>query len=212
MIPRCPFALLLACTLSTGIAAAERRDHDAHVHGVAAMDVAALDDSVEIVLRSPAMNLVGFEHEPRNDEERKRSRNALASLRDGESLFVFEEGACRLAEARARWVHEPHEHAHGHDAGHDDDESHGHADEHGHGEEHRDHGHADEHGHDEDTDDGHADIHAHYHFDCSRTPVTIGIGLFEHFSEIGEIRVQFITDSVQGGRVLKPASPTLVLE
>lgn len=210
MISRCPLALLLACTLATGIAVAERRDHDAHVHGVAAMDVAALGGTVEIVLRSPAMNLVGFEHEPRNDEERKRSRNALASLRDGESLFVFEDAACRLDEVRARWIHEPREH--GHDAGHDHEGSHGHADEHGHGEEHRDHGHADEHGHDEDAGDGHADIHAHYHFDCGRVPVTIRVRLFEHFPDTGEIRVQFVTDSAQGAQMLTPASPTLALE
>lgn len=208
MHPRCLFALLLACTLTTGIASAERRDHDAHVHGIAEMDVTALGETVEIVLRSPAMNLVGFEHEPRGEEERERSRAVLTSLREGESLFVFEGAGCRLDEAWARWLHEPHDH--GHDTDHD--ETHGHEDEHGHGEEHHDHDRGDEHDHDDDTDDGHADIHAHYHFNCERMPTAIGIGLLERFPDTDEIRVQFITDSTQGARVLTPASSTLTLE
>lgn len=206
MNPRCLFALLLGCTLATGVASAERRDHDAHVHGIAEMDVAALGETVEIVLRSPAMNLVGFEHEPRGDEERERSRAALASLRDGESLFTFEGAACREEEARARWLHEPHDHGHGHDASHDHGEAHDHE------EEQHDHARGDEQGHDDDTGDVHADIHAHYHFDCGRMPAAIGIGLFERFPGTDEIRVQFITDSAQGARVLTPASSTLVLE
>lgn len=212
MNPRCPFALLLGCTLATGIASAERRDHDAHVHGIAEMDVAALGETVEIELRSPAMNLVGFEHEPRSDEERERSRTTLASLRDGESLFAFDGADCRQDEVRARWLHEPRDHEHGHDAGQDQDEAHGHEDDHGHEEERHDHARDDERGHDDDTGDAHADIHAHYHFDCDRAPSAIGLGLFERFPATGEIRSRFITDSAQGARVLTPASPTLALE
>lgn len=53
MNSRCRFALLLGGTLAAGIAAAERRDHDAHVHGRAEMDVAALGGTAEIVLRLP---------------------------------------------------------------------------------------------------------------------------------------------------------------
>lgn len=208
MNSRCRFALLLGGTLAAGIAAAERRDHDAHVHGRAEMDVAALGGTAEIVLRSPAVNLVGFEHEPRSDEERERSRVALASLRDGESLFAFEGAGCRLDEAWARWHHEARDHAE--DADHDHAGSHGHDDDHEHEHEqgHREH----DEGHGENIEEGHSEIHAHYHFDCEGVPSAIATGLFERFPGTEEIRVQFITDDTQGAQVLTPGSSRLVLE
>lgn len=192
--------LLLACTLAAGAVADERREHGAHVHGLAAMDVSAIGDSVEIVLRSPVINLAGFEHEPRSEAERERMRAVRGLLDDGGSLFAFEGAQCRQESAWSRWHGSGEEHAHDQEEGHGhDDEDHG-------------HGHDDGDGHAMDIGDGHAEIHAHFRFHCDGPPSAIAVGLFERFSGTDEIRAQFVTDSTQGAQSLTADSAALALE
>lgn len=58
---------MLAMLLAAGAAHAGK----AHQHGVAQMTVAVDGNVLEIEFVSPMENLVGFEHAPRNDRERK---------------------------------------------------------------------------------------------------------------------------------------------
>jgi hypothetical protein len=212
-------SLVLACLglLLPGPAAAERRDHEAHVHGAAEMDVAALDGEVEISLRSPAMNIVGFEHEPRTGQQEQLLRESLEALRDGNTLFSFGDAACRLVDAEVTRTglddghgHDEDEHEHGDDHGHDEDE-------HGHDEDDHDHGHdEDDHGHDEsgrDHEEGaHSGIRSHYHFACEGRVARIDTRLFERFPRTESIRVQYLTDDTQGAQTLTPEAPGLRLE
>ena len=97
-----PFALLSGFVL-----AAEQHDHDhdhhdslgAHEHGAAELD-AALDGSMlEIELRSPAMNLVGFEHAPSSDADKRKIADARERLEQPDALFGLPAAAgCKLAE------------------------------------------------------------------------------------------------------------------
>lgn len=70
----------------------------AHQHGMAKLDIAV--DAKQIVLQfeTPLDNLVGFERAPRTDSERQRADEAVARLKDGETMFRFDRAAgCKLA-------------------------------------------------------------------------------------------------------------------
>jgi hypothetical protein len=100
-----PWALAVALlALPPGGAAHEAHRHAGpHEHGVAVLDVAVEGNEVHIELRTPAVNVVGFEHRPATPEQRRRVREALGRLQQGEGLFVFPAGAgCRLLSAQAR--------------------------------------------------------------------------------------------------------------
>jgi hypothetical protein len=75
-------ALLFACC-SLGAHAGQ-----AHVHGVAALEVTVEGDRLTLEFTSPLDNLVGFERAPRTDKEKARVAQALERLRKPEDLFV----------------------------------------------------------------------------------------------------------------------------
>jgi hypothetical protein len=60
----------------------------AHVHGVATLDVAIEGNRLTLDFSSPLDNLVGFERAPRNDKEKARVAQLLERLRKPEDLFV----------------------------------------------------------------------------------------------------------------------------
>ena len=55
--------------LFSAIQAGEHHHHDAHVHGVAHLNVALEGNDLYIELTSPAANIVGFEHDPRTQNQ-----------------------------------------------------------------------------------------------------------------------------------------------
>ncbi|MDX1609280.1 MAG: DUF2796 domain-containing protein [Halofilum sp. (in: g-proteobacteria)] len=201
MKPGYCLVVIVALALPTGPAAAERRDRDAHVHGAAALDVAVLGDEVEIDLRSPAVNIVGFEHEPRTENQRARLTAALAALREGTELFALPGADCALREARVRRAEG--QSADDVDLGHDDR---------GQGEDHADA--ADGHGHEQDEDQSaaHSEIRAHYRFRCAGRVRAVRVALFERFPGTGSVRVQYLTGDLQGARTLTPDAATLRFE
>jgi len=183
-----PFALLPGFVL-----AAEQHDHDhdhhdslgAHEHGAAELD-AALDGSMlEIELRSPAMNLVGFEHTPSSDADKRKIADARERLEQPVALFGLPAAAgCKLAETE---LESPLFEGKAHD----------------HGDEH-------EHEHDGDHESQHSEIHAHYHFDCA-TPQAIQVldlqGLFKAFPGTKKIQAQLIGPNGQRGAQLDADQP-----
>jgi hypothetical protein len=60
-------SLLVFTTLS--YAESERRQHDAHQHGIADLNIVLSKHELVIELRSPAYNVFGFEHNPANEQE-----------------------------------------------------------------------------------------------------------------------------------------------
>ena len=96
----------------------------AHEHGHGTLDIVVEGEELVMEFRIPGVNVVGFEHAPRDDAEREAVRQALVPFGDAASLFVLPaEAECELEEARAEILDMTHE---------DDREGRGHEeDEHG---------------------------------------------------------------------------------
>ena len=73
----------------------------AHVHGVAVLDVAVDGERLTLEFTSPLDNLWGFERAPRTEKEKARVAQALDQLRKPEALFVPSHAArCKAGAAR----------------------------------------------------------------------------------------------------------------
>jgi len=71
--------------------------HHAHVHGVAELQLLQDGEMLSIELRSPALNILGFEHPVEHADYLQAAEQARAKLSDSGSLFRLEGGACQLA-------------------------------------------------------------------------------------------------------------------
>jgi len=73
----------------------------AHVHGIATLQVAVEGTALTLRLVTPLENLVGFEHAPRTEQQKKALREAEESLRGATALFV-PTAAARCAASSAK--------------------------------------------------------------------------------------------------------------
>jgi hypothetical protein len=188
-------ALLAAAAVVAGNTAQsdELRTHGVHQHGATRMNIALEPGVVAIELSGPMLNFAGFEHVPRNDEDRSRLQNAVAALRAPAQLFSFEpQGTCEAASValevpefaevdRATEAH------------------------------HHDHQHTHPHGAREHDSAQHHDFIARYEFHCAvDAPATaIHARLFDLFSWTDTLEVQVIGPDLQLREVLTPQSRTL---
>jgi hypothetical protein len=176
----------------------EKRQHDAHVHGIAALNLALEGNEVHVELDSPAANIVGFEHAPSSEADHAALDKAVAILKDGDRLFRFNaEAHCRMEQSNvtSSLLDEEHgEHEGDHD--HKKKEAQGH-DEHQH----------EAHGHEEHEGETHSDIDVVYHFECDQPGklAQLTVELFEAFSGMAELNVQYVVESKQGAAKLTPA-------
>jgi len=183
--------LALPFVLLPGLAqAAQHHEHEhddqhaslgAHEHGAAELDVVLDGSTLEIELRSPAMNLVGFEHAPSSEADKRKIVNARKQLEQPDTLFGLPAAAgCTLAETEL-------ESPLFEDAAHDG-----------------------EHEHDSDHNGQHSEIHAHYHYDCA-TPHALHAldlqALFKAFPSTEKIQAQLIGPNGQRGAQLDPGQP-----
>src|SRR6187431_2577567 len=90
-IVRIACAVVFAWTLT-----APARAADAHVHGVASLQVALDGNRLNVEFSSPLDNLVGFEHAPRTDKQKAAVREMAERLNAPELWFVPNaEAACK---------------------------------------------------------------------------------------------------------------------
>jgi hypothetical protein len=193
-------SLLAPLTLATAVVIAGEKDehghkhedaqrqHGAHVHGIAALNVALEGEEVHVELDSPAANIVGFEHAPSSEADHAALDKAVATLKAGDQLFKFNpEAGCRMEKTAITSALL--------------DEEHG-----KHGSEH-----ADDHGHEKKEvhgDETHSDIDAVYHFECDQPGklTQLTVELFEAFSGMAELSVQYVIETKQGAAELTPAN------
>lgn len=69
---------------------------DAHAHGIAQLNMALDGQTLELVLESPAMNLVGFEYKPSSAADQAKVAAARSLLEQPVTLFSLNAGACSI--------------------------------------------------------------------------------------------------------------------
>ena len=196
-------ATFLACA-AFAASDGENREHEAHEHGHGTLDIVVEGEELVIELRIPAVNVVGFEHAPKDDAEREAVRRALVPFADAASVLVVSAAAeCEVEETEAAIGSMVHEDEHegdrqgdgdGHDHEKDRDETSGHA-------EHEES--------DADADtQAHSELRATYHFHCHAPERLDGIDVrvFEHLRDAEEIEVRVVTPTAQLAMELHPGS------
>ena len=118
-------ACALAASATRVVQAEEFEQHGAHEHGKITINAALENRELSIELDAPAINVVGFEHEPRTDTEKAAVRDAAALLKSAQGLFGFPPAArCQRIgsqvtaphwESEADEAQEEHEHEHDHE-------------------------------------------------------------------------------------------------
>jgi hypothetical protein len=185
---------------TTAAHAEERRQHDAHEHGHASMQVVLEGAELGINIEAPGMDIVGFEHAPEDDAEKGRIQQAVGQLENVTAMFALPEKAlCTVTEAHA-------EHA-SLEADKDDDHS-------DHKDEHKHSGHKDEHKHSDHKDDhedearNHSAFDAHYAWRCEKPEALeyIDVRYFEAFPATAEIEAQIIGPNGQFAQELTAES------
>ncbi|NQD91615.1 DUF2796 domain-containing protein [Pseudomonas sp. CrR25] len=125
--------------LPLAIAQANQHDHShdhadhgslgAHEHGLARLNVVLDGQTLELELESPAMNLVGFEHEPGSAQDRAKVAAARHQLEQPQALFGLVGGDCgvkHLALQSPLFEDDDHDDGHGHDDASEHREIHAH--------------------------------------------------------------------------------------
>ncbi len=166
---------MLAAVLAAGFSGLAQA-HGAHEHGVADLQVAIDGGQLSIELKTPLDNLVGFEHAPRTDAQRKALADAEARLRDFPRLFVLPAAAaCELkdVELESPWGSAGAERAH-------------------------------DHKHDHGREDSHSDMHVHYSLECAAPAALneVQVKLSETFPRMSRVRAETATPRGQGSATL----------
>ncbi len=189
------------------------RHHEAHVHGVARMNVALEGNALFIELISPAANIVGFEHAPRTDEQKAAVRKAFETLKAGMALFTLSaDTGARLVESKVEsdiadddknppetghnHGHNHHHHGPGHKSASQSPNHHGHSP-------------AEDHDHDHDH---HSDFRVQYHFVLQHPEklTHVDVMAFRIFPGIEHIEVQLLTGAKQTALKLSPQRNRIV--
>mgnify|MGYP003384795839 CR=1 FL=1 len=74
----------------------EHRELGAHEHGIGSLNLVMEDKQLKVYLESPAVNLLGFEHQPHSSNEQKRLDYVLNQLKKPDQVINVEGGECRL--------------------------------------------------------------------------------------------------------------------
>lgn len=229
-------ALALAVLLASPVNA-----HEAHVHGVATMDVAVGHRHVTAQLASPLANLIGFEHRPTTDEERQAVRTLASQLRQPNAALVTSpEAQCtmlrvslsspnlpaqllgeqdtadnpRSKPAEPRPAKEAHTHKHGQQQHHKQDtKQHQKPGQKQKQQDHK-HDHKQQSKQEHATNSAHANLDATFVFDCPNMQQLqyIDVPLLTAFTGINRLEVQLITPTRQQAATLNAGNYRIQLK
>lgn len=166
----------------------EHRHHEAHVHGEAELNLLIDGMTIAIELKSPALNLLGFEHEPKTNEEKETVKQVNKKLSNYKNLISINDLNCQVAETE---IVSPYETEH--------DEEH-------HGDKHHDEDHH--------SDDDHGDYYLSYSLKCENTGKlkTIEIKLFDTFDGFETIEATWINQTDLGSAELSSEQKIIKLK
>jgi Protein of unknown function (DUF2796) len=162
-------------------AAAEKRRHDAHVHGVAEINIAVEGTKATVEFRAPAESVMGFEHEAKSESDKKKRDAALEQLRaKGSQMVVFDPKlGCKSSDMKTAIVEAKGDSAKA-QAGKDAHE-------------------------DQKKSGEHREVHGTFSVACDK-PLAgsrVKFGVSKVFRDIQEIKVQLVGDSGQFGATIK---------
>ncbi len=166
--------------------------HSAHEHGVAKMNIAVIGKEIQIELDSPAYNLVGFEHQPKNSSQKKTVNKVEKVLAKPNKLVTVENNSCAVEHVK---VESPF-------GGHKGHDHHGH------------HDHGDHKKHAKESEETHSEYALEYHLVCDSTEISqVNFsGLFKKFSNFSEVRVQWLSKEKQGDAELSSVKPVVTFQ
>jgi len=101
-------AFLLLAVSSVSYAEGEKVQHGAHVHGVADMNIVWDKKDLNIELKSPSYNIIGFGHKPTNHEQEETIEKAEKKLNSPNELFGFVGPSCKLVKTKIESPFEDH--------------------------------------------------------------------------------------------------------
>lgn len=172
--------LLVMLTGSAAVCTAKGQpSQGAHIHGEAVLNLVLDDNALYIELESPAINLIGFEHQPINDEQASILLKAKQMLTSADRLFHFATAHCSLENVVIEVPYMKNEHQDRHSR---QEEQHEHA-------------------------DFHASYT--FQCEQTKDLTAISIKLFSLFPAIQNIKVQWIFQDKQGSAVLTARDHTL---
>lgn len=102
--PLTPISIAIALTLLNiypklwGEESQPHHHHGRHLHGEATLQVALVANNLLLEFHSPAINLTGFEHHPREPEQWQALRYVEQLLAQPEQRFLLSGSDCRLTE------------------------------------------------------------------------------------------------------------------
>lgn len=187
--------LLLSLMVANGLAVG-REVYGAHTHGVANLTLAFENGTLEVQFELPAMSLLGFEHKPKTKEQVETIEKIKALLISPTKVMSLSGANCSprttnvdiLGPAGQTIID-------------------------GHAQEHGDHGSDEQQLERGQSGANHSEVSAIYEFDCDDSKLqSVTVILFEHFSGLEAINVNWVTESQQGKAVLRPGSSTADLD
>ncbi|MDX1432610.1 MAG: DUF2796 domain-containing protein [Gammaproteobacteria bacterium] len=107
-----PLALLGLAPSQAASVDEARRAHEPHEHGAAELHVVLEGKLLHLELHVPAMSVVGFEHEARDDGQRRAMAAVAATLERADEVFApTPQAGCRVLHAHAGFESLEHGHA-----------------------------------------------------------------------------------------------------
>jgi hypothetical protein len=171
---------LLMVSFDVG-AAAEKRRHEAHVHGVAEINIAVEGTKATVEFRAPAESVMGFEHEAKSESDRKKRDTALEQLRAKRDQMVLFDAklGCKSSDVKTAIVEPKGDHAKA-QSGKEADK-------------------------DQKKSGEHREVHGTFSVACDK-PLAgsrVRFGVSKVFRDVQEIKVQVLGDSGQSGATIK---------
>ena len=214
-------ASLLVASVAPAASEGEHREHEPHEHGHGTLDIALEGQELVAELRAPAVNVVGFEHRPRDDAEREAVRKALAPFSVAAAVLApSTEAECeaeRIEAEIAGMDHEEHHEGEEHResvAGHEDERRGDDADMHAKHEREEREAHDEHEDHAADSGAGmHSELVATYHFHCHAPGrlTRIDVRAFELLHDAEEIEVRVVTATAQTAMEIHPGETVVEL-
>lgn len=163
---------VLAVTLSSFIFSPLLHASDAHEHGVVMLDAVIEGKLLDVVLITPAVNVVGFEHSPETEAQKAEVLEAINTMKQGYKVIKLPSAAlCLLKEADVDQTLLELQH----EVEHEHEQEHGHAD---------------------------IKVHYQFSCAKPAQLTTMTVGLFDQFPMVESVRYQFVTQAGQKGGAL----------